>query len=370
VGIQFITTSKQYNFASFFSRDKAFEILIQIWKNVKDEKETKKELIVNDEEDDVTAVEEEDDNWEDAFLSVEDSEGGFLNSADPELLQILVEEFPITVLQFFKLFASDGGFVKQYHEQRGDKEIQVKDWSAHAQFGTIRELQYKAPLKQPIGPSSAQCSETQRYHLTKTHLTLESVLVMYGIPYGDYFRIEGRWVVTAGVTPNTCKLSIYGCVYFMKKTWFKSKIETASMKEQEESFQMWVQLGRKEIAKLQPMDKSMDKDPKRASAEQVGGHMTATNTSSDPNVNNSTHTMLSPRRRLSISLKSTIAGISSIDIVAYLGGFFVFFILWLCGRLLPSDTLHMPLLIAVSVLTCRLLSVEKRVSVLEQKQLK
>ncbi len=68
----------QYNFASFFSRDKAFDVLTQVWKNVKEEKETEKGVIANDEEDDVTAVEEEDDD--EAFLSVEDSEGGFLNS--------------------------------------------------------------------------------------------------------------------------------------------------------------------------------------------------------------------------------------------------------------------------------------------------
>lgn len=58
-----------------------------------------------------------------------------------QLTQVVNEEFPISVVKFFKQFYSDGSFVKYYHEQRGDKDILVPDWSSHAQFGTTRELQ-------------------------------------------------------------------------------------------------------------------------------------------------------------------------------------------------------------------------------------
>jgi hypothetical protein len=98
--------------------------------------------------------------------------------------------------------------------------------------------------------------------ISRTHLTVETILVMYDIPYGDYFRVESKWEVFTGVTPNSCRLAVSTGVHFMKKTWWKSngsfslqnfnllgKIETGSMKESEDGFNLWVQLARKEIAR-------------------------------------------------------------------------------------------------------------------------
>ncbi len=47
---------------------------------------------------------------------------------------------------------------------------------------------------------------------------------MYDIPYSDYFRVESKWEVSAGVTANTCRLTVSTGVHFMKKTWWKSII--------------------------------------------------------------------------------------------------------------------------------------------------
>jgi hypothetical protein len=65
-------------------------------------------------------AEEEEENWE-SYLSQEDSQAGFLNCIPSEMPSIIDDELPITVMQFFKYFYSDGAFVKFYHEQRGDK---------------------------------------------------------------------------------------------------------------------------------------------------------------------------------------------------------------------------------------------------------
>ncbi len=147
---------------------------------------------------------------------------------------------------------------------------------------------------------------------------LESVLVMYGIPYGDYFRVEGRWEVSSGTTANTCKLVIYGSVYFMKKTWFKNNIVTASMKEQKDSFLMWVQLARKEISKSAG-EKAAEKDAKRASTDQPSVAAAPLNLGNSTDSEKNLMLKPSPRRRLSISLRSSLAGFGSLDVVAYAG---------------------------------------------------
>jgi hypothetical protein len=47
----------------------------------------------------------------------------------------------------------------------------------------------------------------------RTHLTIESVQVMYDIPYGDYFRVEGKWDIDVGSTPNSCRVKVKSGVY-------------------------------------------------------------------------------------------------------------------------------------------------------------
>jgi len=171
------------------------------------------------------------------------------------LTQIINEEIPIGLLKFFKLFWADPQFTEYYHQIRGDSEITVGSWTTSSEFGSIREVQFRAALNQPIGPSSARCEETQRYHLSKTKLTIETAIVTYDIPFGDSFRVEGKWEATAGSTANSVRLTVSVGVHFLKKTWFKGKIETGSIKENRDSFGQWVALCKQEIIK-----KSMEKD--------------------------------------------------------------------------------------------------------------
>lgn len=72
---------------------------------------------------------------------------------------------------------------------------------------------------------------------------------MLDIPYGDHFRIEAKWEVTE-TSQDTCRLSISLTVRFVKKTWFKSKIETTTVKETKTSFDKWVQLAKVEVQKM------------------------------------------------------------------------------------------------------------------------
>jgi len=155
----------------------------------------------------------------------------------------------VSVKIFFKLFCSDEStFTKLYHEHRGDKDLTVKKWSNSPQFGLIRDVLFMSPVKVPLGPSHTRIHETQRYHLTKNRLLIDTISMMLDIPYGDSFRVEGKWDVTSA-TPESCKLVVNIGVHFMKKTWFKGKIETQTIKETRESFQQWAALAPSEIAK-------------------------------------------------------------------------------------------------------------------------
>lgn len=177
-----------------------------------------------------------------------DEGDGFLG-AEAVYQQVLNTTFNINVKSFFKLFFSDDStFTQTYRGHRGDKDITVKKWTNSPQFGMIRDVLFMSPVKVPLGPSHTRATETQRYHLSKNRLLIDTVTMFLDIPYGDSFRIEGKWDVSPA-SPDSCRLVISIGVHFMKKTWFKSKIESQTIKETKESFQQWATVAQAEITK-------------------------------------------------------------------------------------------------------------------------
>ncbi|GAM16971.1 hypothetical protein SAMD00019534_001460 [Acytostelium subglobosum LB1] len=176
-----------------------------------------------------------------------------LESNVSEFNELLSDSFNISVVNFFKAFYSDQcNFAQLYHQKRGDTSIVVKNWSQRERFGTVRELEYIAPVNSPIGPDKTRIQETQRYHLTSNKLLVETDTIMMDIPYGDHFRIEAKWDVTQ-TSESTCNLKISLCVRFIKKTWFKSKIDSTTSKESKASFVQWIQIAKQEILKTMSM---------------------------------------------------------------------------------------------------------------------
>ncbi|KAF2077924.1 hypothetical protein CYY_000802 [Polysphondylium violaceum] len=173
-----------------------------------------------------------------------------LESQSTEFQEICTENFNVSVVNFYRALYSDTcNFAYNYHVKRGDKNVVVKNWAFRERYGTIRELEYVAPVNSPIGPDKTRIQETQRYHLTKTKLLVETDTIMLDIPYGDHFRIEAKWDITE-TSPETCRLTIQLCVRFIKKTWFKGKIESGTIKETKASFSQWILLAKQEIQKL------------------------------------------------------------------------------------------------------------------------
>ncbi|EFA80382.1 GRAM domain-containing protein [Heterostelium album PN500] len=188
------------------------------------------------------------------FLSTNE-QSSILESSISEFQELLSENFNVSVVNFFRALCSDQcNFAFTYHAKRGDSNIVVKNWAHRERFGTVRELEYVAPVNSPIGPDKTRIQETQRYHLTNKKLSIETDTIMLDIPYGDHFRIEAKWDVVE-TSAETCRLSIQICVRFIKKTWFKSKIESGTIKESKGSFSQWVQLAKQEIQKMLQLKK-------------------------------------------------------------------------------------------------------------------
>ena len=47
------------------------------------------------------------------------------------------------------VLSDDGGFLRRYHEQRGDDEISITSWHAHPGIGEVREVKFLTHTKVP-----------------------------------------------------------------------------------------------------------------------------------------------------------------------------------------------------------------------------
>jgi len=138
-------------------------------------------------------------------------------------------------------------FPNFFHEERGDFDIIIKEWSISPEYGFIRELQYKSPSGNSNSPPS-RIEETQRYKLTNTQLTIESFIITFDVIDGDCFRIETKMEVIQNQS-NSCSANVNFGISFFKKTKLKSVIETNAEKDTKKYFQEFCELAQKELLK-------------------------------------------------------------------------------------------------------------------------
>lgn len=164
----------------------------------------------------------------------------------PEEYKMVVEsKFLIEVEEFFRLFFSDDatGFVADFHRKCGDEDFRCTAWNKDRHFGHVRDILFRHPIKFYFGSKSTHCQEAQRFRVYRnSHLVVETSQQMNDIPYGDYFRVEGRWdvekVSDGGI--SECVLRIYVNVAFSRKTFWKGKIEQGTFEECKEAYTAWI----------------------------------------------------------------------------------------------------------------------------------
>jgi hypothetical protein len=165
-----------------------------------------------------------------------------------------------SVSQFFALAWSDAAgesFTPACAEARKHRELRVTPWRAHRGYGHARDLTFVAPTNASIGPRETHCHQTQSYRVYKTRagvlgdgmddalpgvaLVVDTSQVQKDIPYGDYFRVESRWVCRAApprLSPETatsvnerCEVWVGLRIPFQKTTMLRKVIEKSALEE-------------------------------------------------------------------------------------------------------------------------------------------
>lgn len=164
----------------------------------------------------------------------------------PQQYRTVLEcELPVDVKDFFQFFFSDDSikFCESFHKKCGDEDFQCTKWDKDQHFGHVRDVSFRHPVKVYFGPKASNCQEVQRYRIYQNnHLIVESSQQMNDIPYGDYFRVEGRWDVVPVMDKATphCAVRVFVDVSFSKKTVWKGKIEQGTYDECKDVYATWL----------------------------------------------------------------------------------------------------------------------------------
>ncbi|GFY81245.1 hypothetical protein Acr_01g0010540 [Actinidia rufa] len=93
----------------------------------------------------------------------------------------------------------------------------------------------------PEGAKCGSCQEVQKFRIYRnSRLVIETSQEINGVPYGDYFKVEGLWDVQR-VDETSCIMNVYLNVAFSKKTMFKGKIVQGTIDEARDSYAIWIE---------------------------------------------------------------------------------------------------------------------------------
>ena len=120
-----------------------------------------------------------------------------------EMRHIGVEEFPIGIDIFFRLFLSEETpFMKEFHHRKGDTEVEIERFqSLEPGVPHIRSIRYRTSIsgsKLFRGTKQTYVLETQRMlvlksnNKTQSHIILHDSLITADLPGSDTFQIEVR----------------------------------------------------------------------------------------------------------------------------------------------------------------------------------
>ncbi|CAM8943135.1 unnamed protein product [Rhodiola kirilowii] len=113
--------------------------------------------------------------------------------------------------------------------------------------------------------SLAVAERPRKFRLYRnSHLIVETSQEVNGVPYADYFTVEGLWDVENDESGEACFMKVYLNVAFSKRTVWKGKIVQSTLEECREAYAIWINIAhdllkKKHLEKQDILDKSVQR---------------------------------------------------------------------------------------------------------------
>ncbi|KAJ9558718.1 hypothetical protein OSB04_013332 [Centaurea solstitialis] len=183
------------------------------------------------------------------------------------LTGIYNDVFPATAEQFFDMLLSDSSnFTSDYRSARKDSNVTMGQWhSADEYDGQVREITFRSLCNSPMCPPDTAMTEWQHALLSsdKRSLVFETVQQAHDVPFGSYFEVHCRWVVTT-TSESSCSIDVKVGVHFKKWCVMQSKIKSGAIIEYKKEVELML-----EVARSSLNSKTVDDDETQSVAASV-----------------------------------------------------------------------------------------------------
>ncbi|XP_065170419.1 protein Aster-B isoform X2 [Atheta coriaria] len=136
--------------------------------------------------------------------------------------QLLNEVIPIHVDQLFTLLFTNSKFWLDFHASRKTTDLTQTTWIHNAKDNTkSRVMSLTLALNQPVGPKTAQVTETQvMIPCSKAGrlYSIDAETVNAGVPYADSFCVLVHYCIHR-VSENQTSIAVYGQIKYKKSVW-------------------------------------------------------------------------------------------------------------------------------------------------------
>ncbi|KAI7884709.1 hypothetical protein K492DRAFT_142647 [Lichtheimia hyalospora FSU 10163] len=290
--IQVSTLQAKHFFASFLSRDQAYDLLLDVWRQSRPQPDPSKSLDDDDDDDEKNSSEQENDNesmdesdtssGDYTYVDVEDGASVSSNQDEPmndaqvpdNAVQqstitddpaptdrnnvsgehtphtktqcacddhytktVLETTFPCTLQTLYSLLY-EGSFMKSFLQDQKNTDIDMGEWqTGQGSIDFTRDVSYTKPLYGAIGPKSTRCLlKEEIYHKDLDDYVTEITTTQTpDVPSGGSFSIKTKTCLTWSDNDQTHML-VTVLVDFTKSSWIKSTIESASISGQEDFY--------------------------------------------------------------------------------------------------------------------------------------
>ncbi|RHY30873.1 hypothetical protein DYB32_003952, partial [Aphanomyces invadans] len=187
------------------------------------------------------------------------------------------DTFSVSSDEFVKLFLSDTAIygIDEANRRRGATDIVCSPWTSDQDgrgrriccsptkpspiFSALADCHFHAARRCPDRAQELSCrcggwissfclshcraQKQCRYHVNDTTMHMDTTTKLADIPYGDCFKVDDRFVLTA-LTPSSCELVIQLRVVFVKSTMWRSLIESRAKTECKQKSVEWIRLAK------------------------------------------------------------------------------------------------------------------------------
>ncbi|KAI8089616.1 GRAM domain-containing protein [Halteromyces radiatus] len=247
--IQISTHQSKHFFASFLSREQAYEHMMIIWQQ---NQERQSSLTIgnslkdsNDEnddmDDDLSFTHSENDNQDDSELATTQTMDDLLQEQSETQCQcqttddhfpniVLDQTYQCTIETMYNLLYQSE-FVKKYLlDVEKNTDVVIGPWRQDKDIPFVRDVSYVKYLGGAIGPKSTRCILKEELIHLDLHqsVTQQTTTQTPDVPSGNSFCVKTR-VCISWAGQGQVRVLVTVLVPFSKSSWLKSTIEKASI---------------------------------------------------------------------------------------------------------------------------------------------